>query len=241
MFYRRVRTVTCKGFTYLKEERGLTDETIDTFHLGCINESGQRFIDIPVQYNLDFRFNNSAIFPIFNVYNDLIGISARKLDYGTKKDLKYVNTIYPKTLHLYGLNVTWPYCLHNKSVYVVEGNVDMLMMYQHGIRNVVGMLGSTLTINQLCILSRFAEEIIFVPDGDTAGQKFLARMFGSKREVGLVTKCINQGLTFSSVQLPNTYDPDKFLKEHSSADLISLKQPLTPTIQQKLRRVVEGA
>jgi DNA primase len=212
------------GFDYLKNRRKLSSDTIRDFHLAYCDKDGFIYADskFPApSLTIDYRFNHSVLFPISNVYNDLIGISARKLDYDTKKDLKYVNTVYPKTDHLYGLNVTYTYCFAARRVYIVEGNVDTLMMYQAGIKNVVGMLGSNISITQLSILSRFVDEITFVPDGDEAGQKMLSKLSDLRKSI--LNKYKNLDLSFSAVRLPNGYDPDKFLKEHTKEDFLKLE------------------
>lgn len=212
------------GFSYLKDSRHLTSEVIRTFHLAYCDPSGYIYADTNFpskSLSLDPRFNNSVLFPICNLYNDLIGVSARKLDYETKKDLKYVNTVYSKTDHLYGLNVTYERCFEKREAYVVEGNVDTLMMYQAGLQNTVGMLGSNIAITQLCLLSRFVDKVIFVPDGDDAGQKMLAKLDNLKKSV--LGKYKNLELSFGAVRLPNGYDPDKFLQTYSKEDFLKLE------------------
>lgn len=223
------------AFEYLRKERQLTDETIRTFHLGYCDQGLNIYGDTEFpgkNLELDYKFEGTVLFPIFNLYNDLIGVSARKLNYNSKVDLKYVNTVYPKTEHLYGLNITWPYCLKERKVYVVEGNVDTLMMYQHGIKNVVGMLGSTIRATQLCLLGRFVDEIIFVPDGDTAGEKLIEKLL--KKGKGLIDKYYNLEVGFSYVKLPPYFDPDKFLREKGQEqffklDVVKLKNSRQPS------------
>lgn len=200
------------GFDYLKKERHLTEDTIKTFRLGYYDSIGNIYTNYDltsVLSQLDQKFVNSVLFPIFDVYDNLIGISARKLNYNNSFDMKYVNTIYSKTQHLFGLNITWKDCLKQNKVYVVEGNIDVLMTYQSGIRNVVGMLGSVLKLTQLCLLSRFVKNVVLVPDGDKVGQKFLEKM----NTIQLFKKYPNLDLNFSVVTLPEGYDPDKFLYE----------------------------
>lgn len=204
------------GFHYLQVERQLDNETIRKFHLGYCDKDRNIYADMDAPYKsleLDYKFQNSALFPIFNLYGDLIGVSARKLDYKSNLDLKYVNTVYPKTDHVYGLSLTLPDCVKANRAYVVEGNIDTAMMYQHGFRNVVGMLGSNLSITQLTILSRFVDEIYLVPDGDTAGEKLIERLMGDGRKKGLVNKFPQLTTQFYQVKLPAYFDPDKFLRE----------------------------
>ena len=155
MFYRDLLNLMLPGFDYLKGERHLTDETIRKFHLGYCDARGNIYsdTDFPVKdLELDYKFYNTAFFPIFDLYGSMIGVSARNLLYKTKADNKYVNTVYSKSSHLYGLNETYKDCFAANSAYIVEGNVDTMTLYQHGITNVVGMLGSALSITQLTLL-----------------------------------------------------------------------------------------
>lgn len=213
------------AFEYLQKERQLTEETIRKFHLGYCDDKGNIYADTDFpskDLELDYKFHGTALFPVCNLYDELIGVSARKLNYKTNVDLKYVNTVYQKTDHVYGLNVTLNECAKANKVYVVEGNVDTLMMYQSGIKNVVGMLGSTLSLTQLTILSRFVDEILMVPDGDTAGDKLIERIVGKPGKKGLLAKYNTLNLSFSQVQLPRFFDPDKFLRERGRDEFLKL-------------------
>ncbi len=219
------------GFDYLLKTRGLTKEVIRTFHLGYCDNDNNIYVDTQfpsTTLTLDYKFKESVIFPINNVYGDMIGVSARKLNHKTNQDLKYVNTVYPKTDHLYGLNVTWKDCVKERKAYVVEGNVDTLIMYQFGIKNVVGMLGSSLKIKQVTLLSRYVDEIILVPDGDTSGNNLIKKLVdGSlrgkpKEHLALLKKYHNLDIKFTHLQLPEGYDPDKFLFEKGKEALLNL-------------------
>lgn len=225
------------GFEYLLNKRRLTKESIKTFHLGYCDPKGYIYVDtkFPSQeLKLDRKFKNSVIFPICDAYNQLIGVSARKLDYETNKDLKYVNTVYPKTDHLYGFNTTWKECLKQRVAYVVEGNMDTIIMYQHGIKNVVGMLGSAIKINQVCLLSRFVDHVIIVPDGDDGGGHLINRLTGKEialiggkkrslnKKRALILKYHNLDIDFSYLKLPEGYDPDKYLFEFGKDNFLKL-------------------
>lgn len=212
------------GIQYLLESRGLTEDTIRTFSLGYCDSFGITYVDADftgVLPTLDKRFYESSVFPIQDLYGRVIGVSVRPLKQ-TPNSPKYINTVYDKACHLYGLHVTWKECLAQKKVYVVEGNLDTLMMYQSGIRNVVGMLGSNFTPTQLCLLSRFVNEIVLVPDGDKAGINFFNRM-----QKNLTKKFQNFDVQFKTISLPIGYDPDKFLRTYPKDDLLALERELS--------------
>lgn len=219
-----------KGFDYLKEKRSITTETIQKFHLGYCDLNGSIYIDSEfpeTTLQLDPRFNDSVLFPIFDLYNQFIGVSARTLN---NPKLKYVNTVYPKTQHLYGLNTTWTDCLQQNKVYVVEGNIDVLRLYQSGIRNVVGMLGSVLKEQQLILLSRFVKNIVVVPDGDLAGRKVLQRIEAN-------TSFQNKlNINISTLQLPKDTDPDLFVLSNGVEKLKALEKSKSYSLQERLQK-----
>lgn len=225
------------GFIYLLNERKITRESIKAFHLGYCDENGYIYVDTEFPdkaLKLDRKFQNSVIFPISDVYNNLIGVSARKLDFKTNKDLKFVNTVYPKTNHLYAFNMTWKHCLKERVAYVVEGNMDTVLMYQYGIKNVVGMLGSALKLTQVCLLSRYVDHIVIIPDGDKAGGNLVNRLTGERISLlsdtkvslsekrSLIKKYHNLDIAFSYIRLPEGYDPDKYLSEFGKDSFLSL-------------------
>lgn len=205
------------SFEYLIKERGLTQKSIEDFILGYCDDEGKVYMKCGVRDfpPLDYRFTNSTLFPICNLYNKVVGVSSRPLAPNNK--FKYVNTVYPKASHLYGLNVSWKDCLSKDAVYIVEGNVDTIMMRQYGIPNVVGLLGSNFSTTQFCLLLRFAKELIFVPDGDVAGLNFL-----SKVREALPKKFHDIDVKWSYIQLPTGEDPDAFLRANGSYNFLQL-------------------
>ena len=234
-----------KGTAYLLEQRYLTNESIEKFRLGFCDEYGQLKFHVFLNNfeselpKLDPRFYNSAIFPIFDLYHKVIGVSARSLS--STNDFKYINTVYAKGKHLYGLNFTWLDCLKKRKVYIVEGNIDVVRMYQEGIKNVVGMLGSTLSLTQLTVLSRFVDEVVFVPDGDNAGIKFLERVaIGRKGKKSLTEKHPNLDLNFSLIKLPEGSDPDTFLQCHKVEDLFKLEESVSSSLFDTYNRKLGG-
>jgi DNA primase len=212
---------TLPAYKYLMNERGLTKESIKLFHLGFCDARGIVYIDadflepLPL---LDFRFYNSSIFPIMDLYNRCIGVSARPLV--SKPDTsKYINTSYEKAEHLYGLNIAYPFCIKERTAFVVEGNVDVLMCWQKGIKNVVGMLGSNFSVVQLGLLLGFVERVIFVPDGDMAGLNFM-----EKTKNTLLKRYKDVPMSFSFLMLPTGFDPDSYLKKYSKEEFLALPQ-----------------
>jgi DNA primase len=192
------------------KQRGLTDGTIKTFSLGYCDTSG--YVTIPeVSSFIDRRFHHSALFPICNLYNVPVSVSARPLSTGSP--FKYVHTNYDKAHHMYGLNITWPDILKARKAFIVEGNFDLLTLHQHGITNAVAMLGSQFSPTQLCLLTRFCDEIVIATDGDEPGRKCAAK----------ITKlCQSRGIKSSILKLPSGTDPDNFVKTYGPEAFLKL-------------------
>lgn len=205
------------AYSYLMNQRKINEETILKFHLGYVAPDGETYIDANFPDKLpvfDKRFYHSTMFPIFDLYGTCIAVSARPLG---PTQTKYINSSYEKSEHLYGLSVTWKECLKAQTVYVVEGNISLLQMYQAGIKNCGAMLGSKLSVRQVCLLNRFVKKIVLVPDADKAGQKLIKKM-----QENIPTKLYDSDVKFAYVELPAGQDPDDYFKVHSMQDFLGL-------------------
>lgn len=212
---------TLPAFKYLMDERGLTENTIREFHLGYVDPKGTTYIDADFEGTLpqmDFRFYNSSLFPVQSLYGDVVGVSCRPLV--AKPDMpKYINSSYEKAEHLYGLFQSWKDLVKEKAVYVVEGNLDVIMCRQKGLYNVVGMLGSNFSISQLSTVLGFVTKTVFVPDGDMAGLNFM-----EKTRNTLLKRYKDVPMSFSFLMLPQGFDPDSYLKKYSKEEFLALPQ-----------------
>jgi DNA primase len=207
------------AYKYLTEQRKLTEETITKFNLGYVAPEGEIYVGADFTGKLpalDKRFYHSTMFPIFDMFGECIAVSARPLG---PTQTKYINTTYKKSEHLYGLSVTWKECLKEQAVYVVEGNISFLQMYQAGIKNCVAMLGKTLSVRQVCLLNRFVKKIILVPDADKAGLKLIQKMQESIPE-----KLYDADVKFTYIELPVGNDPDDYFKLNSKQNFLSLPE-----------------
>lgn len=171
------------------------------------------------------RFRNRLIFPVFNLTNKVVAFGGRVLD---EQLPKYINSpetmIFSKGHHLYGLNNAKSNIQDGKII-IVEGYMDVISLYQYGMKNVVASLGTALTKEQGKLLSRYAEEIIIAYDGDDAGRKATLRAlevldaFDSKVRV---------------MDLSNGMDPDDYIKKHKLEGFIYQIDKGLPSIEYKI-------
>jgi len=149
------------------------------------------------------RFRNRLIFPIKNINNQVTGFGGRVLDDSLPKYLNSPETpIYHKGRILYGLLESREHCRKKEHVFIVEGYMDLLAMYQNNIPNVVATLGTALTSHHIRLLKGYVENITLVFDSDQAGIQ------AAKRSVVLFLK---EQVNARILVLPDGHDPDTFL------------------------------
>ena len=114
---------------------------------------------------------NRVIFPIYNFSGSVVGFGGRALE--KTSGPKYLNSpdtkLFKKGELLYGYYQTKRKIREEGSVFLVEGYIDLIMMYQAGLQNAVAPLGTAFTEGQARILGRAAKRVTLVYDGDEAG------------------------------------------------------------------------
>ena len=160
------------------------------------------------------RFSGRVIFPWMNNTGKVVAFSGRVLDKRTKGvEQKYVNSpdsdIYHKDHELYGFFQAKQAINREGFAYIVEGQADVISMYQSGIENVVAGSGTALSVHQIHLLHRFVNNITLIYDDDAAGHH--AAMEG-------IDKVLAEGMNVRIVVLPNGEDPDSFSRNHTADD-----------------------
>jgi DNA primase len=153
-----------------------------------------------------------------DVNQNVIGFGGRVMDDSLPKYLNSPETpVYNKSRSLYGLYLAKDKSRATRTIYIVEGYLDLLMLHQHGIENSVATLGTALTVDHVRMLSRYAPRLILVYDSDEAGIRSARRCIDifwkehvdfSRGDVFREEKADTQILV-----LPDGHDPDSFLRE----------------------------
>ena len=150
-------------------------------------------------------FRNRIIFPIRNLPGRVVGFAGRVLDNSEPKYLNSMeNPIYHKGKILYGLDQTKDDIRKSKSALIVEGYVDHLMLWLSGSANICAVCGTSLTEDQSRLLARYAKRIYIINDGDRAGIRAAVRA---------ADQLVIEGLDTSIVILPESEDPDSFIRK----------------------------
>jgi len=218
------------GLSYFRE-RGFSDETIKKFELGYCKDEWEDFTKTALKngYKMEHlvasgltiekeakhfdRFRGRVMFPIHNLSGRVIGFGGRILS-SDKSKAKYINSpeteIYLKSKVLYGINQSRNTIVSEDNCYLVEGYTDVISLHQAGITNVVASSGTSLTNDQIKLISRFTKNVTILYDGDAAGIK------ASFRGIDMI---LEQGLNVRIVLFPDGEDPDSFARKNRTADV----------------------
>lgn len=221
------------GLSYFRQQRQLTDATIRKFGLGFCPSYGDRMTRDALEagYKEEFLkmtgltkaresdghlydpFRDRVIFPVHNISGRVVAFGARTLR-SDKKVAKYLNSpeseIYSKRNEIYGLYFAKRAIQQQDCAIMVEGYLDVISMHQVGIEHVVASSGTSLTQQQIRLLSRFSRNMTVIYDSDPAGIK------ASLRGIDLI---LQEGLNVRVVLLPEGEDPDSFARSHTADEV----------------------
>ena len=216
-------------------DRGLTEEILSIFKIGYSGEYGlnvslfsnfnqKELIESGVFFHdeknnkLINRFKNRLIFPIFDYNNKVIGFGGRAL--GQNYLAKYINSpeteFFKKGFNLYNLNNAKSENKQSGIIFVVEGYMDAISLYQAGFKNVVATLGTAMTETHLNLVWRYFNDPVVCFDGDRSGQNAAQKI--SEKLIAFM----KPGYSLSFLILPNGFDPDSFIKKNGKNNFESL-------------------
>ncbi|PWB38918.1 MAG: DNA primase [Parcubacteria group bacterium] len=215
-------------YLYLRDQ-GFSDEHI--FQAGLIvkKKSGLGYVD---------RFRQRLMFPIADAQSRVVGFTSRTLahiifaedDFGGK----YINSpqtaIYDKSRILYGWHLAKESIRQKKYLIIVEGNMDAIMAHQAGTNNTIAVSGTALTIEQLRLIKRYANNVILAFDGDAAGSRAAFRSFalGWQEDMNLKILVLSGG-----------DDPADMVKTDKERWLQAVKDSV-PVMDYYFKRIVAG-
>lgn len=208
---------------YLKN-RGILSRTIEEFELGyCPEDSSllQKYIqekNITVEdlekiglitktdNGFKDKFSGRLIFPIKDIKGNIIAFGGRTLD--SARQPKYLNSpetvIYKKGNTLYGIYESLEHLKEKQSVVIVEGYMDLISLFQIGIKNVVATLGTAFTKNQAKLLKKYVKEAVLMFDSDEAGKKAV---------IQTAKILLSEGITVRYAYYKEAKDPDELSKQ----------------------------
>ncbi|MDR1029024.1 MAG: toprim domain-containing protein, partial [Clostridiales Family XIII bacterium] len=130
-----------------------------------------------------------------------------------------------KKNNLYAIDITKDEIVKEGFSILVEGYMDVISLYQHGVRNVTASLGTALTAAQARVLKRYANNTILAYDADAAGVDAALRGMDLLRDAGLRVKVL---------VLSDTKDPDEFVRKYGRDAFLDAAKEAVPFIDFKL-------
>ncbi|MFC6288697.1 DNA primase [Levilactobacillus angrenensis] len=230
-------------------DRGLTDETIETYQLGfapgqrllkpffeqrqsdyqLLRQSGL-FIE-NAQGELRDRFTERVMFPLRNASGHVAAFSGRLIKKADDQP-KYLNcpetALFNKSRLLFNFDLARPAIRQAGEVTLFEGYMDVISATQAGVHNGIASMGTSLTTEQIYAIERTTDKLNVCYDGDEPGQRAISR--------ALTLLGQHSHLALSVIQLPEGQDPDEYRRAHGDE---AFRQMLTtakePPLQFNLR------
>ena len=225
-----------KAVNYLKD-RGISGEIAKTFSIGYATNSkptlheklSSKYEEFDLEEsglfgkndNGDFydRFRDRVMFPIRNIKGECIAFGGRLLE--DKKDqAKYLNSpetkTYKKKYELYGLYESREINKRPDSLFLVEGYMDVIGLFQSGIKNAVASSGTAFTQEQFRKILNYTNTLYIVFDGDEAGQK------ASWRAVENALPLIREDTRINFIFLESGEDPDSYVRKNGKEAFMNL-------------------
>ena len=215
-------------YNYLKNKE-YEEEEILKAGLILKKRDGQGYVD---------RFRKRLMFPLRDTQGRTVAFTSRTLvniayqeeEFGGK----YINSpqtvIYDKSKILYGWSLAKDALRQKKYIIIVEGNMDAIAASQTKANNVLAVSGTALTKEQIKLIKRYTDNIIFAFDGDNAGSRAVLRgiSLGWQEEMNLKV-----------LILPAGKDPADIIKENEDNWYGLLKDSL-PVMDYYFQRILAG-
>ncbi len=206
------------------QNRNIKPQTLRAFGLGYSPPGWENFISFAHEKKIDLeraltlgligqnndgrlydKFSGRIIFPIFSPNGRVVAFAGRIIE-KRENAAKYLNSpesqIYVKGRILYGLSHAKDEIRKLDKAILVEGYMDLISLYQSGVKNVVAVSGTALTEEQVQLLSRYTKNVVLLFDADTAGIK------ASMRSIELL---LRRDMEIKIASLPAGEDPDSFV------------------------------
>jgi DNA primase len=236
-------------------ERGLTEETLKTFRVGYAPSTWDKLMQAARQGNythremfdaglatrggktegrLYDRFRRRIMFPLQDPRGRVLGFGARAL--GADQQPKYLNSpdgeIFHKGDIVYGTHHARIASTRSDEVIAAEGYMDVLALHQAGMKNVVGVMGTSLTDKQVGELAKLAKTVLLALDADAAGQEAMLRA---------ARVASSSSLALRVVPLPKGQDPADVVQERGADEARALFERSVPFVKFQVERELERA
>ena len=234
---------------YLRQ-RQLKKATVDAFQLGYAPPGNALLAHLGSKYPLQLLqdvglvgvkedhhydwFRERVIFPIHNHKGKVIAFGARAMGEAQPKYLNSQETTwFNKRFELYGLHQAMQ--ARERTLLVTEGYMDVIKLWQHGVKNAVAALGTAIGDTHISQLKKRAEKVYFSFDGDTAGQK------AARKALEAVFSQHDKQHEWRFMFMPTGEDPDSLVEKAGVAAFQQVMDASLPASAFFLQTLDDGA
>lgn len=227
-FYHKQLLDNTDALEYLKS-RNINNKTIDELNLGYASKDISLY-DYLVEYDYakmaifasklvkkkdkSNTFVDRIIFPIINEEGQVVSFGGRTINDDKPKYINGAETlIYSKDRNIYGINISKDYA--QDGLIIVEGYFDYIALYQAGIKNVVALLGTAISDEQIELIKRYTNKVTLILNSDLAGQR-------ASLKIG--EKLKQYDIDYSNIKIKNAKDVDKFINKYGIDEFKKLLQ-----------------
>ncbi|MFZ3121639.1 MAG: CHC2 zinc finger domain-containing protein [Variovorax sp.] len=186
-------------------------------------------------------FRARLVFPVRDTAGKIVAFGGRRLAEESSA-AKYLNSadtpIFHKSNVLYGLFEAREAIRRSRRALIVEGYMDVVMLAQYGVEYAVASMGTAATESQLQTLLRFTDNLVFVFDGDPAGQK------AARKAAETILPLLRANHEIRILTLPDGLDPDEFVRTQGKDafdQLVATAAPLSFFLRDQLLQECGGA
>jgi DNA primase len=239
------------ALAYLKE-RGITGETVAQFQLGYSPAAGDALIQLMKNKGFTLQvmeecglakrsedgsrhydnFRGRIMFPITDVQGRPVAFGGRMMG---DRPPKYLNSpetkLYNKSRNLYGLSFSREAIKAREQAILVEGYMDFVVPFQHGVQNLVASLGTSLTPQQVELLGRYTREVVVSYDPDSAG------LAATQRSLDLF---LEGDFQVKVLRLPAGQDPDLFVRTAGAEEYRNRARESVPYLEFILETAIQN-
>ena len=234
---------------YLRQRR-LKKATVDNFLLGYAPPGNALLAHLGSKYPLQLLqdvglvgvkddhhydwFRERVIFPIHSIKGKIIAFGARAMGEAQPKYLNSPETTwFNKRFELYGLHQAMQ--TRERTLLVTEGYMDVIKLWQHGVKNAVAALGTAIGDSHISQLKKRAEKVYFSFDGDTAGQK------AARKALEAVFSQHDKQHEWRFMFMPAGEDPDSLVEKAGVATFQQVMDASLPASAFFLQTLDDGA
>ena len=236
-------------------DRGLTEETLKAFRVGYAPSTWDKLMSASRQGGFTHkemfdtglatrggkeegrlydRFRRRIMFPLQDPRGKVLGFGARAL--GADQQPKYLNSpdgeIFHKGDIVYGAHHARVPAARADEVIACEGYMDVLALHQAGLKNVIGVMGTSLTDKQVGELAKLAKTVLLALDADSAGQEAMLRA---------ARVAASSQLELRVVPLPEGLDPADVVTQEGADAARALVERSMPFVRFQVERELERA